>query len=626
MGKIEVVVVLAVIAFMFSNMVPEPAGITDLRTKAWHMNCSDPACTICKVELGITSDPGLLAKTKEDVMNGTVKQALAYLLAADDKDVRDKFSNQISKEVSQAKLGTTPSDDLILIANELQFRAAHNNDEKAQAEFHEIQNWLVENGTKDFLYAYSIKMIEPKSKPNFSMENFSNASSLIFFLLEQPLNSEFLGPTSDQNFFAERVQKEIQGDIPEKNLAEDIAALSNYYSVIYPAVILKGSILSFMAIYALPLALISWMSVLSYFTSRGADKSASFNRDYSKSVILTSLLAAIMFPLLMQLSLLFPLFPAVVYIIFVLPVLLLTSFYIWSSTNLLKTYGMVKVDSGKFLFARYKESAIIATAGAIISLVSIFVISNIQTVFAYMNFGVVSALAVLLLLVFFSVFSVILFPRFIEFTSEVCEVENNRMEGRLKALAEKFGCNVGSIKVVAAAGSNLANAFQSGLIGNNVKLFIFETMLDRRKFQQRELEAIVAHELAHVNKKHVLKTVFGYLVIAGSTIALFVILGLLLEAMNLSEASSILAGSSPYIALVVAFISTMWMMRQFEFEADDAAAEKGYGNDLISALKKISKHNLTPGSLSRLITLFSSHADLESRIKNLEKYSQKAPG
>jgi len=322
-------------------------------------------------------------------------------------------------------------------------------------------------------------------------------------------------------------------------------------------------------------------------------------------------------------SLLFSLFPAIIYIIFILPILFPAFFYIWSSTNLLKDYGLVTINREKFLITRYKESILIAAGGAMITLISIFVILNIQRIFSYMSFGLVSALAVILLLIFFSLFTVILFPRFIEFTSSATEIKSSRVKRRIKAIAEKFGYNVNSIKVIPAAGSNLANAFQSGLIGNNVKLFIFETMLDRRKFKGRELEAVIAHELAHVHKKHVLKTVFGYLAIACWIMVLFVIVSLLLEAANLGAARELLAVSAPYIAMAVAFLTTMWMMRRFEFEADSSAAEIGYGEDLISALKRIDQHNLTPSTISRFVLIFSSHADLDSRIKNLRAIGEK---
>ncbi|NYZ75835.1 M48 family metalloprotease [Candidatus Micrarchaeota archaeon] len=622
MGKLEIAVLIAFIALFFSSIIKEPADVTELRSRAWNLNCSEPVCILSKAQMGVWVDQGLLAETKGEVMNGSVKQALAFLLVQNDAEVRKNFSERIDAQIAQVKLGVTTSDDLILLANEIKFRADRNKDERLQRQFSEIQKWLAANGTKDFLYAYSIETIEPENK-KVNRENFSSASSLISFILKQPLNSELLGPSYEQTFFARKIREEMEWNATEINIAEDICALSYYYSILYPAIIVKGTIMSVVMIYALPLVIICWMSVISYFTSSGGGKSESFNREYSKNVILISLFAVILFPLMLQLSLFFQLFPAVIYIIFVFPLLLLTLFYLWSSTGILRDYGMVKMDMGKFLITRYKESAVIATAGAVITIISIFVISNIQEIFAYMNFGVVSALAVLLILMFLSVFSVILFPRFIEYTNPSCEIESSKMNLRLKALAEKFGCNVGSIRVIAAAGSNLANAFQSGLIGNNVKLFIFETMLDRRKFKQRELEAIVAHELAHVNKKHILKTVFGYLMIACGVLALFVIIGLLLQAANLTDVSDILAGSSPYIALAVAFLTTMWMMRRFEFEADSAAAEMGYGNDLISALKKISKYNLTPNTLSRLVTLFSSHADLESRIRNLKKYSEK---
>lgn len=66
------------------------------------------------------------------------------------------------------------------------------------------------------------------------------------------------------------------------------------------------------------------------------------------------------------------------------------------------------------------------------------------------------------------------------------------------------------------------------------------------------------------------------------------------------------------------------MMRRFEFEADSAAAEMGYADDLVSALKKIDRHNLTPNTISRFATLFSSHADLRSRVNNLAAEKSKS--
>jgi Zn-dependent protease with chaperone function len=619
MGKLEIIVVLAFIALILSSNIREPAPVTELRSMTWRLNCSEPACIISKVQIGTWADYGLVEKTKQEVLNGTVNEALSFLLAHNDAEVRQSFRSRIDEKISQVKLGGTPSDELILLAKELKFRAEHNSsDEESQRKFNEIKEWLAENGKKDFLYVYALDIIGIESR-NMSRANLSDATLLLLSITNAPVNSELIGPNSEQVFLSRSVANEIGSDIPQERLAEDLCSLFAYYSITYPAVIIKDSIFSMMAVYALPLALICWMSVLSYFTSKGRGKSIAFQREYSKNLILTALLAIILFPILIQLSLLFSLFPAAIYIIFVLPILLPTFFYIWSSTNLLKDYGLVKISRERFLIARYKESILIAAGGALITVVSLLVISNMQRIFAYMSFGVVSALAVLFLLVFFSIFAVVLFPMFIEFTSQSCEIGNLKMRKRLKALAEKLGYNVGSIRVIPTAGSNLANAFQSGLIGNNVKIFIFETMLDRRKFNEKELEAVVAHELAHINKRHVLKTVFGYLLIASGVIALFVVVSLLLETANLGTAREVLAISAPYTALAVAFISTMWMMRKFEFEADSAAAQMGYATELISALKKIDKHNLTPTTLSRFATIFSSHADLTSRIKNLRE-------
>lgn len=616
MEKLHIAVALAFIALVLSSVIPEPQPIAQLRMLAWNLNCTQPACVVSKAQIGVWADRGLLAKTKQEVMNGSVEEALAFLLVTDDVEVRAKFKAQIDERISEMRLGETPSDELLLLAKELKFRAEHTPESGWREKFNQTKEWIVENGERSFLFIYSSELLGIDKK-NISRTNLSEASLLLLTILNARINFELIGPTWEQTMLMQGILSKLEEERDEEKLAESLCSLSFYYMMTYPAVMIKDSIFSMMAMYALPLALICWMSILSYLTSKGESKKAKFQKEYSQKVILTALLAAILFPLLVQLSLLSSLFPAAIYLIFVLPILLPTLYYIWSSATLLKDYGVVKVSMERFIFARYKEFIIIATAGALLTFLSIFVITNMQRLFGYASMGVVSALAVLFLFVLFSVFVVAFFPRFLELTSQSSGVGSAKMRRRLRELAARFGYNVDAIRVIPSTGSNLANAFQSGLIGKNVKIFIFETMLDRRRFKQRELEAIVAHELAHVNKKHVVKTVFGYLVIVCGVIALFLLLSLLFEAMGLAMLRELIAFAAPYLALLIAFLTTMWMMRSFEFEADSAVAEMGYGEDLISALSKMDRYNLTPSRVSKFVMLFSSHADLRSRIRNL---------
>jgi len=617
MEKLQIVVALAFIALVLSTAIQEPAQIAEIRRIAWKLNCTEPVCIVSKAQIGVWFDRGLLAKTKGEVLNDTVDEALAFLLVTDDADVRAKFKTQMDERISEMNFNETPSDELLLLANELQYRAKRFPDQYME-KFNQTKNWLVENGRRDFLFVYSHTLLELKPK-NISRANLSEASLLMLSIFSTPLNLEIFGPNFEHTILMKEIMNKIRNETDERKLAEDICSLSLYYVMTYPAVMVKDSIFSMMAMYALPLALICWMSVLSYFTSKGESRSVRFQKQYSKKVILTALLAFILFPLFVQLSLLYSLFPAAIYVIFILPLLLPALAFIWSSTTMLKDYGMIKTNLEKFMFARYKEFLFIVLASAVITTFSIFVIFNLQKVFWYVSISVVSALGVLFLFVFLSVFVVAFFPRFVELISQSSETRSAKVRRRIKELASKFGYSVDSIRILPSSGSNLANAFQSGLIGKNIKIFIFETMLDRRKFKQRELEAVVAHELAHVHKKHVLKTVFGYLVIASAVMALFILLSLFAEAMNLSLLRELLAVGGPYIALAIAFLATMWMMRGFEFEADSAAAEMGYAEDLISALRKIDRYNLTPSRVSKFIMLFSSHADLRSRIRNLRK-------
>ena len=61
-----------------------------------------------------------------------------------------------------------------------------------------------------------------------------------------------------------------------------------------------------------------------------------------------------------------------------------------------------------------------------------------------------------------------------------------------------------------------------------------------------------------------------------------------------------------------------------EFRADRQAAEEGYGEALVTALKKLAKENFADLSPSRaLVVLEYSHPPLSERIAALEKTAEK---
>ena len=150
------------------------------------------------------------------------------------------------------------------------------------------------------------------------------------------------------------------------------------------------------------------------------------------------------------------------------------------------------------------------------------------------------------------------------------------------------------------------NAYQVGL--RRFKIFITERLLSALKTE--ELVAVLAHEVAHAQKRHTLKVFLGSLLV----VVIEVIIALLL----LRKATII-------DALIIAF-STAWLIdillralnRKFEYEADLIAARIVGKDAVISALKKLKELGSLKEYTSKFYEILSDHPPIENRIKRLQ--------
>lgn len=177
--------------------------------------------------------------------------------------------------------------------------------------------------------------------------------------------------------------------------------------------------------------------------------------------------------------------------------------------------------------------------------------------------------------------------------------------------------------------STKSNAFFTGF-GRFRRLVLFDTLIEKHSID--ELVAILAHEIGHFEKKHILKSLLLSILTSGFVFYTF---GLFMNNPDLFSvfqmdhtsvyASIIFIGFLYSPILRVLSIFTQKLSRKFEFEAD-AFARETYGRPelLISALKKLSVDNLshlTPHPLK--IILDYSHPPILKRIAALrqEEYS-----
>ena len=175
--------------------------------------------------------------------------------------------------------------------------------------------------------------------------------------------------------------------------------------------------------------------------------------------------------------------------------------------------------------------------------------------------------------------------------------------------------------------STKSNAFFTGF-GKYRRLVLFDTLIQNHT--PEELVSVIAHEVGHFKRKHILKSMILSILTTG---LIFYILGLLLNNPQLFAAFQ-MEHISVYASLVFAgfiyapllrIISTLGQMisRRHEFEADAFALET-YNNPetLVSALKKLSRDNmshLTPHPWK--VFLDYSHPPVMARIEALRKRS-----
>lgn len=176
-------------------------------------------------------------------------------------------------------------------------------------------------------------------------------------------------------------------------------------------------------------------------------------------------------------------------------------------------------------------------------------------------------------------------------------------EGELKTAIHKMAkdCDFPLIEVTIMDGSKRSaksNAFFTGL-GKNKRIALFDTLVQNHTVP--ELVGVLAHEIGHFKKRHIVKSLLIGILTTG---ALFFLLGLMMENRSLFDAFGV-RETSVYVSLVlfgivmtpmneILSIGSNWLSRKHEFEADAYAAEvTGNPQAMADALRKLSKDNLS---------------------------------
>ena len=183
----------------------------------------------------------------------------------------------------------------------------------------------------------------------------------------------------------------------------------------------------------------------------------------------------------------------------------------------------------------------------------------------------------------------------------------------------------GVFKMDASKRSTKSNAFFTGF-GKFRRIVLFDTLINKHTVD--ELVSILAHEMGHYKKKHILKSILISIITTG---LMFFILSLFINNPGLFSAFK-MQHTSIYASLFFfAFLYTPINMvisifgniysRKYEYEADTyAIATYEKPESMISALKKMTVDNLsnlTPHPLK--VFLNYSHPPVLERIQTIRK-------
>jgi len=214
-------------------------------------------------------------------------------------------------------------------------------------------------------------------------------------------------------------------------------------------------------------------------------------------------------------------------------------------------------------------------------------------------------------------------PLFNKFTP----MEPGELKNAIQGYARSVGYELKGIFVVdGSKRSTKANAFFTGF-GRTRRIALFDTLISKHNIP--ELVAVLAHEVGHYKKKHVLQGIVIGIAHAG---LLFFLLSVLLGSPGLyrafyMEQSSVYAGLLFFSLLytpveMVLSIALNILSRRNEYEADRFAAETvDESTSLVEALKKLNTDNLsnlTPHPF--YVFLNYSHPPLLKRVQAIQRY------
>jgi STE24 endopeptidase len=295
-----------------------------------------------------------------------------------------------------------------------------------------------------------------------------------------------------------------------------------------------------------------------------------------------------------------------------------TPFSIYDTFKIEEKYGFNKTTPKTFVLDKIKGWLIGAIIGGGLLALLIFIYQKTEDMFWIYAWLLISGFSIFMAMFY----SNLIVPLF----NKQTPLEDGELREAINRFSNKVGFKLDNIFVInGSKRSTKANAYFTGL-GSKKRIVLYDTLINDLEID--ELVAVLAHEIGHNKKKHVIQGLLIGLLQTGIVLFIF---SLLINSPNLSQALGV-EKPNFHIGLVafgilyspVSFILGMFMnmlSRKNEYEADEFAAINYKPDALASALKKLSVTNLSNLTPHKSYVFFHySHPTLLQRLAFLKTF------
>ncbi|MBO3700181.1 M48 family metallopeptidase [Roseivirga sp. E12] len=304
-------------------------------------------------------------------------------------------------------------------------------------------------------------------------------------------------------------------------------------------------------------------------------------------------------------------------VLFVLSDLINLPFSYYSTFVIEERFGFNKMTLKIFVTDKLKGYLLAIILGGVLGYALMWIVTELGQ-----DFWIYALVLITAFILFMNLFyTSLILPLF----NKLTPLEDGELKDSINAYAKKVAFPLDNIFVIdGSKRSSKANAFFSGL-GKKKKIVLYDTLINDHS--KEELVAVLAHEVGHFKKKHIITGLALSIFQMGITFYIMSLLifnsdlSMALGAEELSIHINFIAFGLLYtpISRLTGLLMNM-LSRKNEYEADAFAANTYEAKPLMEALKRLSVSslsNLTPHPL--YVKVNYSHPTLLQRLEAMER-------